>query len=373
MKIEQDIMTPLLQWFENNKRILPWRESRDPYRIWVSEIMLQQTRVEAVKPYYNRFMEELPTVSALSSAKEERLLKLWEGLGYYNRVRNLQKAAIIIEEEYNGKFPEEYELLLKLPGIGEYTAGAVASIAFEKPVAAVDGNVLRIISRLCLYDEDVLSQKAKKEVKQVLEEIMIAYANNHTDSTLLLNGSINQALMELGATICVPNGAPHCEACPWKNLCEANKQNLWSEYPKKAPKKKRRIEEKTVLIVGDGDKLLLHKRKDKGLLAGMYELPSIEGHVSENSIVDYLRELSLNPLRIKSCGKAKHIFSHIEWHMEGYQVVIEPIGFDSKTDIERDQLLGKRDMGFIFFEDIKKEYAIPSAFSAYTEYMDIHV
>lgn len=204
MEIEQDIVTPLLLWYESHKRVLPWREDKNPYRIWVSEIMLQQTRVEAVKPYFDRFIKELPDVSHLAAAKEERLLKLWEGLGYYNRVRNMQKAAEIIVEAYGGMFPKEYEALIKLPGIGDYTAGAISSISFNESVPAVDGNVLRILSRLLLYEEDVLSLKAKKEAKEALKPLMPESRP----------GDFNQALMELGATVCVPNGAPHCDECP---------------------------------------------------------------------------------------------------------------------------------------------------------------
>ena len=245
--IDQDIITPLLEWYDQNKRILPWRGSKDPYRIWVSEIMLQQTRVEAVKPYYERFMTELCDIKSLAHAREERLLKLWEGLGYYNRVRNMQKAAIQIEERFDGVFPRTYDEIQSLPGIGSYTAGAIASIAFGEAVPAVDGNVLRIISRLILYEEDVLSQKAKNEVRDMLLPFMNVSGRS---------GDINQAFMELGATVCVPNGAPHCEKCPWKDMCLAKSKDIWQEYPRKAAKKARRMEKRTILIVGDEDHAL---------------------------------------------------------------------------------------------------------------------
>ncbi|MGN0131627.1 MAG: A/G-specific adenine glycosylase [Lachnospiraceae bacterium] len=356
MKIELDIVTPLLMWYDNNKRILPWREDQNPYRVWVSEIMLQQTRVEAVKPYFDRFMKELPTVSQLANANEERLLKLWEGLGYYNRVRNMQKAAKVIMDEYQGRFPEEYECLIRLPGIGSYTAGAVASISFGKKVPAVDGNVLRILSRLMLYEEDILSQKAKNEARDALLPLMPEGRS----------GDFNQALMELGATVCVPNGAPHCAECPWKELCLAYKNGNWQEYPKKSAKKPRKIEQKTILIIGDGQKLLLHKRPEKGLLAGMYELPSLEEYADEESIIAEVREMGVSPLRIQSIGEAKHIFTHKEWHMKGYRILAEPFDFalDAGMTLQKGYVMVTR-------QDTEEAYPIPSAFAAFTEYLDI--
>lgn len=359
-KIDSDIVISLLKWYDGNKRILPWRGSKDPYRIWVSEIMLQQTRVEAVKPYFERFMAQLPDVHALAMADEARLLKLWEGLGYYNRVRNMQKAAIQIEEQYDGIFPQSYDLIVQLSGIGSYTAGAISSIAFGETVPAVDGNVLRIIARLLLYEEDVLSQKAKNEVKELLTPLM--QIQNRA-------GDINQALMELGATVCVPNGAPHCEVCPWREQCLACQKHVWQEYPKKAAKKARKIEERTVLVIGDGEQLLLHKREAKGLLAGMYELPNFIGKLSETDVVKEVRQLGLAPLRIKKLTEAKHIFSHIEWHMTGYRILVEPLEFDIKKDssiLENNYFLTTK-------EKVEKDYAIPSAFSAYTSDLDIQL
>lgn len=356
MKIEQDIVTPLLLWYEGHKRVLPWREDKNPYRIWVSEIMLQQTRVEAVKPYFDRFMKELPDAAYLAAAKEERLLKLWEGLGYYNRVRNMQKAAKIIVEEYGGRFPKEYEALIKLPGIGDYTAGAIASISFEESVPAVDGNVLRILSRLLLYEEDVLSLKAKRQAKEALEPLM---PENRC-------GDFNQALMELGATVCVPNGAPHCDRCPWNGLCLAYQRDCWQDYPKKSAKKPRKIEEKTILIIGDGERILLHKRPSRGLLAGMYELPSMEGYEAEGAVAAKIRRLGFSPLRILSAGEAKHIFTHREWHMRGYGVLVEPVDFAGEAyfELEKDYIMVSR-------EEIRRDYPIPSAFDAFMEYLDL--
>lgn len=360
MKIEMDIITPLLEWYDGNKRILPWRGSKDPYKIWVSEIMLQQTRVEAVKPYYERFMKDLPDVHTLATASEERLLKLWEGLGYYNRVRNMQKAAMQIEALHGGEFPGQYDLIIELSGIGSYTAGAISSIAFGEAVPAVDGNVLRIIARLLLYEEDVLGQKAKNEVRDMLMPFMAQQGRP---------GDINQALMELGATVCVPNGAPHCEVCPWKAICLANQKGVWQDYPKKAAKKARKIENKTVFVVGDGAQLLLHKRASVGLLAGMYELPNCEGKLSEKEAVSYVRSLGLSLVRIQKLESAKHIFSHIEWHMIGYRILVEPIDFEiskSQNGLPEFYLLTTKNR-------VEKDYAIPSAFFAYVKELDIQL
>ena len=364
MKIEQDIVTPLLGWYDKHKRILPWREDQNPYRVWVSEIMLQQTRVEAVKPYFDRFMSQLPTVADLAEAKEERLLKLWEGLGYYNRVRNMQKAAMVIMNEYKGQFPEDYDLLLQLPGVGSYTAGAIASISFGKQVPAVDGNVLRILSRLMLYEQDILSQKAKNEARDALLPLMPEKRS----------GDFNQALMELGATVCVPNGAPHCDVCPWSGMCLAKQQNCWQEYPKKAGKKPRKIEKRTIFVLGDGEKILLHKRPEKGLLAGLYELPSVEGHMGEKDIVAYVRTLGFSPLRIQKLTDAKHIFSHIEWHMKGYRILTESVDYMGQGDDEKTMPVAYGRDGYVLVtkEETKETYPIPSAFAAYTGYLDIH-
>lgn len=235
----EQIVEPLLGWFGEHARILPWREQPQPYRVWVSEIMLQQTRVEAVKPFFERFTQALPDVRSLAECPEDKLLKLWEGLGYYNRVRNMQKAAQNMVEFYDGEMPADYEKLLGLPGIGPYTAGAVASIAFEIPVPAVDGNVLRVITRITQNDGDILKQSVKRQVE---EELLAVMPKGRS-------GAFNQALMELGATVCVPNGAPKCDECPLSGLCLAHQNGKEMDYPKKAQKKPRKIEKKTVLVL----------------------------------------------------------------------------------------------------------------------------
>ncbi len=299
------LSNPLLKWYNENKRILPWREEPTPYRVWVSEIMLQQTRVEAVKPYFERFMKALPDIRALAEASEETLLKLWEGLGYYNRVRNLQKAAIQIMEEYGGQMPEEYEELLRLKGIGSYTAGAISSIAYGRANPAVDGNVLRVISRITKDDRLISDAKVKASVERELKGVM------PKDRP----GDFNQALMEIGACVCIPNGAPHCSKCPFSELCIAHLEGCEREYPKKKAPKERTVEEKTILILRDGERTVIRKRPGKGLLAGMYEFPSLEGFYTAEEVTRYLAENGIRTIRIQPAGEAKHIFTHKESHM----------------------------------------------------------
>lgn len=344
-----DIVKPLLTWFEQNKRTLPWREDTAPYRVWVSEIMLQQTRVEAVKPYFERFMKALPQIDDLAYVDEEQLLKLWEGLGYYNRARNLQKAAIHLVEEYDGKMPADYEKLLSLPGIGSYTAGAVASISFQLCEPAVDGNVLRVFSRLTMNGEDILSQKVKLYWEDVIRELMPPERP----------GDFNQAVMELGATVCVPNGTPHCTECPVRSFCKAHINGREMEFPYKKPKKKRRIEKKTIMIIREGDKVVIRKRSNKGLLAGMYEFPSMEGHVGKTEVVRQLEKIGYKVLRIRELEEGKHIFSHVEWHMIGYEIKVQ------EGDFERQSLDEKQGHILVDAEETKDAYPIPAAFRLY--------
>lgn len=344
---------PLLEWYNANKRILPWRDHKDPYRIWVSEIMLQQTRVEAVKPYYDRFLTALPTIEDLARVEQEQLLKLWEGLGYYNRVRNMQKAAQIMMDQYQGKMPMEYEQILQLPGIGSYTAGAIISIAFDKAYPAVDGNVLRILTRLTADKSDILNQKFKKQVEQALLEKM------PQDRP----GDFNQAMMELGATVCLPNGSPKCDVCPWAKMCLARKYNLVDQIPYKEKKQKRVIEKKTVLIIRDGERTYIQKRPDKGLLAGLYEFPSLVGWVKKEEIEKYVIELGFEPLYIERVEDAKHIFSHREWHMRGYVIRVA----DTKLEGNRTEEI----KGMFFPKEIEQSYPIPSAFRVFTRYINI--
>ena len=315
-----DLTAPLLEWYSAHKRALPWRESRDAYRVWVSEIMLQQTRIQAVMGYYERFMTAFPSVYALAAAEEDTVLKLWEGLGYYSRARNLHKCAKLIVEKYGGEFPADYKALRALPGIGDYTAGAIASIAFGLPEAAVDGNVMRLHARLTACATPVQDSAYRKEVRRELSELSPA---GHC-------GEFSSALMELGETLCLP-GTPRCEECPLKELCEAYRCGETDRYPVMAAKKPRRVEERNVLLLLRGNRIALRKRPDKGLLAGLWEFP--DGEAPENAV---------------ECGEAVHIFTHVEWHMKGYVVTDAPDG-DYRW----------------FTRDERRELAVPSAFRFY--------
>ncbi|MGN0142797.1 MAG: A/G-specific adenine glycosylase [Roseburia sp.] len=361
---------PLLTWFLGHARVLPWREEPTPYRVWVSEIMLQQTRVEAVKPYFERFMRELPTVETLAQCPEDKLLKLWEGLGYYNRVRNLKAAAVQIMEDCGGVIPSDYSELLKLTGIGHYTAGAVASIAYGRPVPAVDGNVLRVITRLTADDTDIMKQSFRNEMEQVLLELLEKTSAEIFSFEALprgnFPGAFNQALMELGATVCLPNGEPHCAECPWQDMCRARQQGRIGELPVKTRAKARKIEERTVLIIRDGDKVAIRKRPKKGLLAGLYELPNLEGRLSAQEALETVKRMHFSPIRIERLADAKHIFSHVEWHMTGYAIRVEEAAF-AETENPESTLL------FVDAEGARERYAIPSAFAAYAQYLNIRL
>ena len=302
------LTAPLLTWYDLNGRTLPWRSVVTPYRTWVSEIMLQQTRVSAVIPYFERFMAELPDAAALATVPEERLLKLWEGLGYYSRARNLQKAAKVIVSDFGGALPQSYHALLSLPGIGEYTAAAIASINFGEPVAAVDGNLLRVAARVSGCADDIMDAKVRKQ--------FTAHLNDAID--LHRPGAYNQAMMDLGATVCLPNGAPKCDICPARTVCEAYKNGLTEVLPVRAKKKSRRVEERTVLLLFQDGKIALRKRPDTGLLAGLWEYPNLPESLDEAGALLALAQLGLSAGSIAPAGSAKHIFTHIEWDMKGY-------------------------------------------------------
>lgn len=342
----------LLKWYDTNKRVLPWRKDPTPYRVWISEIMLQQTRVEAVKPYFRRFMDAFPDIETLAEADEEHLLKLWEGLGYYNRARNLQKAAIQIMKEHGGKMPDSRKGLLGLCGIGSYTAGAIASIAFGRREPAVDGNVLRVIARFRQDSRLVDDPKVKEAVEQDLREIMPAARP----------GDFNQALMEIGACVCVPNGAPLCGSCPLAEVCMAHGTGTELDYPQKQKKAPRKIEERTILMVLDNDRMAIRRRNEKGLLAGMYEFPSIDGFCTAEEVAGYLRGKGLCILRVRPLEDAKHVFTHREWHMKGYMVRVDELASKPGKGMPEDWL-------YIEPWEIREKYPIPSAFGAYKKYL----
>ena len=377
----------LLFWYEYNARVLPWRDAPTPYHVWISEIMLQQTRVEAVRAYYARFLEELPDVWAVAKASEDRLVKLWEGLGYYSRVRNIAKAAKILCETYDGNMPADYALLRSLPGIGDYTAGAIASIAFGLPVPAVDGNVLRVYARLTGYRDDIRAESFKKQVRETLAESISDYIASEKDLSARgdsaaaegnIAGRFNQAVMDLGATVCIPNGKPHCEECPLSHLCTAFRQDLTGEIPAKSSGKTRPVEKKTVLVIRDSERVLLRRRPKSGLLAGMWEFPNVPGHLSPTAAKKAAAEILAQDFgldgkfRAKRLPDSRHVFSHVEWQMRGYDIsVSEAAGEDRQA--EAGEHFPKKEIGtgenreFVWVtpEEIAAEYGIATAFRTY--------
>ena len=334
---------PIIEWYQENKRELPWRKEKNPYHIWISEIMLQQTRIEAVKQYYERFLKQIPTIEALAEIEEEKLLKLWEGLGYYNRARNLKKAAQVMQEEYEGKMPKHYKELIKLPGIGEYTAGAISSIAYDEKVPAVDGNVLRVVSRVVGSKKDVLENKTKKEFTEKLQEIMPKQA-----------GDFNEGLMELGELICIPNGEPLCEKCPLQKMCIAKNKDLTSLIPVRNQKMKRRKEDITVFLLEYEGKVAIRKREEKGLLANMYEFPNITKKMTKKEIPKVLQVWKLESKQIEKIGAHHHVFSHIEWDMVGYKIQLSSMN---------------KEFEWIEKEEILEKYPIPGAFIPFRKKM----
>ena len=331
------IVEPLLNWFDQNKRELPWRRDKEPYHVWISEIMLQQTRIEAVMSYYARFLEALPDVESLSKVDDDALMKLWEGLGYYSRARNLKKTAIVIMEEYGGEFPQAFIELKKLPGIGEYTAGAIASICFDEKVPAVDGNVLRVIARVQGSRDNVLLPQTKKSVTEQLKKIMPQRA-----------GAFNEALMELGELVCLPNGAPLCESCPLQEHCTAYKKGLTEQIPVRVKKMKRRRADKSVFMITDPDgRIAIEKRPDTGLLSGMYQLPNVEGFHTDDELQEILQEWKSVPIDIVFTKEAKHVFTHIDWYMKAYHVTVEE---------HHDRFI------WVTEDELKNSYPLPTAF-----------
>ncbi len=337
ISLSESLAERLLNWYDSGHRSLPWREDPNPYYVWVSEIMLQQTRVEVVKPYFTRFVTALPDIPALANASEEQLLKLWEGLGYYRRVRNLQKAAREIMEQYQGVMPKTYPQLRQLAGIGEYTAGAIASIAFGAPTPAVDGNVLRVLARVTEEERCVDSTTVKQEMRRALAQI---YPKTRC-------GDFTQSLMELGAMVCLPNGAPRCEACPLSDCCMAHLHQSTDLYPVRAEKKPRTIEKRTVLLLRNKNTMAVGKRSDQGLLAGLWELPNEEGWLDEKEIKALVLAMGLTPKSITKAKDAKHIFTHIEWHMKLWLIDCKGTGAG---------------LEWVTKEDLKATVSLPSAF-----------
>ncbi len=329
----------LLPWFQENRRDLPWRKDREPYHIWLSEIMLQQTRVEAVKGYYRNFLEKLPTIEELSKADDELLTKLWEGLGYYSRVRNLKKAAIAVMEQYGGVFPWKYEDVRKLPGIGDYTAGAVCSIAFDQKTPAVDGNVLRVFSRLTDDSMPIDLPAMKKKTAEALKKIYPDRA-----------GDFTQALMELGATVCGPNRRPDCGSCPCQTICLGCQRNTAQSLPVKTPKKPRRQEALTVFILDCNHVYALEKRKNSGLLAGLWQFPNTPGYLDMEEAIAFLEAKGLQVRDIRLQVERTHIFTHVQWNMRGFYISCSNSGGDYSWQTA---------------DTINRESALPTAFKLF--------
>ncbi len=340
----KNLPSVLLPWYRENRRDLPWRQDKEPYHVWLSEIMLQQTRVEAVKGYYARFLEALPTVEALANCDDDVLHKLWEGLGYYSRVRNLKKAAGVILAGHDGEFPREYAQVRALPGIGDYTAGAICSICFDLPTPAVDGNVLRVISRLTENETPIDLPARKREVQEQLAEIYPKEA-----------GEFTQALMELGATLCGPNWKPRCGECPCREFCMGAIHGTAEQYPVKLPKKGKKVEDKTVFILSCDGQFALEKRPDTGLLAGLWQFPNVPGKLETAQALEAVREMGLVPRDIRKQIERKHIFTHIRWEMRGVYLEVS-----------------ERSGNFVWLtpEQINEEAALPTAFRQFWEEAD---
>ena len=331
----------LLPWYYENRRELPWRADREPYHIWLSEIMLQQTRVEAVKGYYARFLEALPTVEALANCDDDALHKLWEGLGYYSRVRNLKKAAGVILEHHGGVFPKEFADVLALPGIGDYTAGAICSIAYNQPTPAVDGNVLRVMSRLRDDPSPIDMPATKKAVTDALAAIYPEEA-----------GDFTQALMELGATVCGPNRKPDCGNCPCQEICLGYQNGTAESLPVKSPKKEKRQEDRTVFILRCDGRYALQKRPNKGLLAGLWQFPNVTGQMDTARALAEVEKMGLRPKELLREVTRKHIFTHIQWNMKGIYLEVS----DTAEDFQ-----------WYTADEINTQAALPTAFRQFWE------
>lgn len=336
----KQMLEALYLWYPKNARDLPWRKDKDPYHVWISEIMLQQTRVEAVKEYYRRFLKVLPAVQDLAKVEDDILMKLWEGLGYYNRARNLKKAAAVIVEEYGGKFPDTYDKLRSLPGIGAYTAGAIGSTCFELETPAVDGNVLRVFSRVMAYKENIDRQSTKDAVGKVLAEV---YEHGKC-------GIATQSLMELGATVCIPNGTPYCSRCPLANICQSKDNEAWKRLPVRAVKKKRKEIEMSVFVLRFDTKFAICQRPQSGLLSGLWEYPNVEQSMDTQMALDYVFLLGVTPGKILMQTSHTHVFSHVEWKMTAFY--IECLSMNEKyVWVTKDEIMSK--------------YALPSAFRTF--------
>ena len=344
LEIFAQLPPALLPWYAEHHRPLPWREDREPYHVWLSEIMLQQTRVEAVKGYYSRFLENLPSVEALAACDDEKLHKLWEGLGYYSRVRNLKRAAQEIVRDYGGEFPRTYEQVRALPGIGDYTAGAICSIAYDLPTPAVDGNVLRLAARLTSDATPIDLPQVKAALRQELAAVYPKEA-----------GTFTQSLMELGATLCGPNRAPDCEACPCRGFCRGYAEGTAAALPVKSPRREKKVEERTVFILRCGDRYALERRPDTGLLAGLWQFPNVPGRMEAAEAVALLAQQGIRTQQVLRQVARHHIFTHIRWNLTGIYLEVAETGGPYR---------------WLTPEQIRREAALPTAFRQFWEEPD---
>lgn len=374
----------LLNWYDNTKRDLPWRKYKDAYRIWISEIMLQQTRADTVIPYFERFIGVFPSLKDFAESQEDQYLKLWEGLGYYSRIRNMHKAAQLIMQDYGGEFPRSFEELLKLPGVGPYTAAAIASIAFNRPVPAIDGNLLRIFARLTCYEENISAASSKKVAFKYFQDYL----------PLPRPGDFNQALMDLGATVCLANKKPLCENCPLTGFCAAYKHGRQTDFPYKEKKAKPRTEKYTIFVIHYNHSVILRKRAAQGLLANLYEFPNTDKILSLKEARMFVEQLGFHVLRVRKLPDQKHVFSHLLWQMRGYEFFTDQWTLFSNRDPYQKENI-KKELTSSFplsekisseytqfppvitenalfmadIEDIKEKWPIPSAFSFYKEHV----
>lgn len=318
---KNELVDRLLFWFYEAKRDLPWRKNKNPYHIWVSEIMLQQTRVDTVKPYFERFISRFPDIETLSNATEDEVLKYWEGLGYYSRARNLLSAAREVQEKYGGKIPDDEERIRALKGIGPYTMGAILSIAYDKPVPAVDGNVLRVFSRIFAIEKDIAKTSTRKEIEDIVREII-----PHSDPS-----GFNQALMELGALICLPR-TPKCSICPVEHLCVAKKEGKEQNLPIKEKKESKKDIHLITVVFCLEDKFLIRQRLEENLLKNLWEFPSWQIDEKRQGfdfdISQFARELGMELEDVEYLGRVTHIFSHLRWNMAAYYATVESLVSD---------------------------------------------
>ena len=352
------LCTSLLAWRKSapDTRDLPWRDEPTPYHVWISEIMLQQTRAAVVRGYYLRFLDALPSVRDLAEVDDDALMKLWQGLGYYSRARNLKRAAEVIVREHEGQLPNDFDALLALPGIGRYTASAISSFAYGQPRPAVDGNFLRVAARVTANPIDI----AKDASKRALEAALVPSYPSGRDAGLL-----NEAFMDLGATVCLPNGAPLCHTCPAARLCLAHEYGTEQNYPVKTALKARRKEKRTILLLSYGDHIAIRKRPAKGLLAGLWEYPNVDGKLSRRAVRAHLAAEGFEVCTIVPLPPARHIFSHIEWELTGWAVTV--------TDTNEPPLMAAEEIEgapspllWVRREELADKYSIPAAFGYFT-------